>query len=106
MTDRVSSLYASLQVFAARYLGKQFIMTSGDRTCAQQRRVSTERTSYHLCGRAFDAVVFPYSLQDQTAIGRYAEQLGFRWGGNFKTGDYQHDVVHFDDGRRFPLGGR
>jgi len=102
MTD----LFSQLQLVAQRQLGKQFVMTSGDRTCRQQRMVSTERVSYHVCGRAFDAVLVPYDAQQQAMLGRYAESLGFRWGGNFQSGDYAHDVVHFDDGRRFPAGVR
>jgi D-alanyl-D-alanine carboxypeptidase-like protein len=104
MTDRMLSLFTELQYVAAACFGASFVMTSGDRTCAQQRAVSTERNSLHTVGSAFDAVVTPWDPDAQAALGAYAEERGFRWGGNFKTGDYAHDVVHFDDGRRVRAG--
>jgi hypothetical protein len=104
MTRRMQDLYSGLSLYAARYQKSRFVMTSSDRTCAKQRTVSTSTTSYHVNGHAFDAQVVPFSQAKQAELGRIAELLGFRWGGNFRTGDYVNDIVHFDDGRRFTAG--
>src|SRR4030095_8286190 len=103
LKPQTCELFCYLQKLAASY-GRSFVMTSGDRTCSEQRRVSTENPSYHVNGRAFDAVVQPYDPEIQAILGRAAVALGFRWGGNFSTGEFSNDVVHFDDGLRFPAG--
>jgi len=104
MTTSISRLFQALQIVAGRYLKCGFSMTSGDRSCDRQRQVSTSRTSHHVNGTAFDAVVVPWDPRKQAQLGALAEHWGYRWGGNFKTGDYANDVVHFDDGRRFRAG--
>jgi hypothetical protein len=91
----IATLLQAFQVLSPGFFGKRFVLTSGDRDCARQLELSGP-TSFHLVGLAFDGVLQPYDARSQSLLGGAAEQLGFRWGGNFAT----PDVVHFDDGRR------
>lgn len=95
MNIEVTQLYTGLSHVCAKYLGKRFILTSGDRNCTQQLRISGE-SSFHLVGEAFDAQVYPYNRNEQAWLGSLAEQVGFRWGGKFTP----YDDVHFDNGNR------
>lgn len=92
---RISTLLEAFQVLAPKYLGRRFVLTSGDRDCLRQLELSGPN-SYHVVGLAFDGVLQPFDAALQRLLGGVAERLGFRWGGNFKSAD----VVHFDDGRR------
>lgn len=96
MNADISKLYTGLSNVAAKYLGKRLVLTSGDRTCAHQREVSSAVSSYHTNGEAFDAQLMPYNKAQQAWLGGLAEQMGFRWGGRFKP----YDDVHFDNGNR------
>lgn len=95
MNAEISRLYQGLSQIAATYLGKRFVLTSGDRSCARQLELSGAN-SYHLVGEAFDAQLQPYNREQQAQLGQLAERFGFRWGGRFKP----YDDVHFDNGNR------
>lgn len=96
MQAEMTRLYNGLATVAARYLGKRLILTSGDRSCREQKAISGNN-SYHLNGWAFDAQLYPYNRSEQAWLGRLAEAYGYRWGGRFK-GNY--DDIHFDNGNR------
>jgi hypothetical protein len=100
MTSEMTRLYTALARVCMKYLGKSFILTSSDRTCARERELGGG-DSYHVNGQAFDAKVSPYTREDQAFMGRLAETQGYRWGGRFK-GNY--DDVHFDNGNRSSPG--
>jgi len=95
MNAEISELYRALAKVSAKYLGKRFVQTSGDRDCKRQTEISGNR-SYHLVGEAFDAQLVPYNREEQAWLGSLAEAVGFRWGGNFG----KYDDVHFDNGYR------
>jgi uncharacterized protein YcbK (DUF882 family) len=95
MTDEMSRVFRLLSETSAKYLKKRLVMTSSDRTCDKQLRISGA-TSYHLVGQAFDFQVQPYSEADQQWLGEVAEHFGYRWGGRFKP----YDPVHIDNGNR------
>ena len=103
-----------------RQYGIRVVITSGDRTCADQARVNpTQIRSFHLTGQAIDIDLQPdwdagsilsgvytpilvegiellnqYKPELQEWVGSWAEYYGFRWGGRFK----QRDPVHVDTG--------
>lgn len=99
MQTRIATLLQAFQLLAPQYLGRRFVLTSGDRDCIRQLELSGPN-SYHVSGLAFDGVLLPYDARLQKLLGDVAVRLGFRWGGNFKSAD----VVHFDDGLRGPAG--
>lgn len=85
----------------ARANGHGFVVTSARRSRATQLRLWTEYlagrsaypvappgTSKHERGLAFDAVVYPSTLQ--SAYGQLWESWGGRWGGRFG------DPIHFE----------
>src|SRR5262245_6512356 len=102
----MQSLAAALNA-AADSFGYTVQVTSGERTCEEQRRLNPRlKCSYHLSGDAIDIALLPTSfnvIQNTPQarayvlrfLGAQAENAGYRWGGNFR----EPDPVHFDDGR-------
>src|SRR5262245_10346620 len=99
MTARMSSLFNLVQTVSSRFLHRTFVLTSADRSCQRQLELSGSE-SFHVNGNAFDAVVQPFDMESQRILGQVAKYYGFRWGGDFKTGRFANDYVHFDDGLR------
>lgn len=109
MYDQTAELVAELEydaavlavqlINAARRAGIPLIIISGRRSPQRNRDVGGASRSEHLFGRAFDVQVVGW-LRDQLpywwweSLGAYAESLGLRWGGRFRS----PDVNHFDLG--------
>lgn len=109
MYDRTEQLISELDheliwpaihlINAARSVGVPLEVISGLRSARRNRDVGGESRSQHLYGRAIDVGVQGYLVNQVPGwwwgeLGAYAEHLGLRWGGRFKS----RDVNHFDLG--------
>lgn len=109
MFDETPELIATLEyeaqvlavqlVNAARNAGIPLIVISARRSPQRNRDVGGAARSEHLFGRAFDVQVVGWTREQipfwwWESLGAYAEYLGLRWGGRFRS----PDVNHFDLG--------
>src|SRR5215813_5983346 len=108
LSRRIETLLHDLEAFGQQF-GYLVKLESGERTCEDQRRIYRNLRkpfvpcSYHLDGNAIDVSLSGAGFPDKDtvlrAMGVFAKQRGFRWGGD-GFGDFGLDPSHFDDGLR------
>lgn len=91
-------------IWAARTAGYPLQITSSLRSRQEQARLvalglSDTLRSHHLIGQAFDVDIHGLGRDDVPAwfwelLGPFAESLGFRWGGRWKS---PPDFGHFEN---------